>query len=162
MAIPSVIKRKTATTIQAQGQVESTSGINFNGDGSVETLNLRLTPSAISAQTSLSNSNSSLQLMVLDTSTSQLHKINRDVLIGDVFSTGMIMPFGGSSLPSGWVVCNGSSYAMALQPNLYGAIGLTYGGDQNAGTFNVPNMTTTTYVTTGTGTGTYISYMIKL
>lgn len=151
-----------STTIQAQGQVESTSGINFNGSGSVETLSLRLTSSAISEQTALSSSNSSLQLMVLDTSTSQLHKIDRDVLIGDVFSPGMIMPFGGAVLPSGWVVCNGTSYDMALQPRLYGVIGLTYGGNQNAGTFNVPNMTTSTYVTTGTNTGTYISYMIKL
>ena len=46
--------------------------------------------------------------------------------------------FFGSTLPSGWLWCDGSSYSTTAYPTLFAAIGYTYGG--GGGSFNVPDM----------------------
>ncbi len=53
---------------------------------------------------------------------------------------GTIMAFGGdfTSVPSGWLACNGASYSQATYPDLYNAIKKNWGG--NATNFNVPNL----------------------
>jgi microcystin-dependent protein len=51
--------------------------------------------------------------------------------------SGAIMPFAGSTAPSGWLSADGTSYSTTAYPNLFAAIGYTYGG--SGGSFNVPN-----------------------
>ncbi len=52
---------------------------------------------------------------------------------------GAMMDFAGTAAPSGWLLCDGSSYATASQPTLFAAIGYAWGGA--GANFNVPNMT---------------------
>lgn len=73
---------------------------------------------------------------------------------------GMITVFGGKVAPPGWLVCDGSSFATTTYSGLFSAIGYTYGGADSSA--QVPNMSTSTYVSTGTNTGTYLTYIIKL
>lgn len=73
---------------------------------------------------------------------------------------GMITVYAGSIAPPGWLVCDGSSFATTTYPALFSVIGYTYGSTNSAA--NVPNMSTSTYVSTGTATGTYLTYIIKL
>ena len=55
--------------------------------------------------------------------------------------TGTILPYAGSvSIPSGYLLADGSSYATTLHPALYQAIGLTYGAGGLPNTFRVPNL----------------------
>jgi len=42
------------------------------------------------------------------------------------------------NIPSGFLLCDGSSYLIADYPNLYSSIGITYGGNGTTN-FNVPN-----------------------
>jgi len=51
---------------------------------------------------------------------------------------GSIMMYGGSSAPSGWLLADGASYSTATYPDLFAAIGYTYGG--SGSTFNVPDL----------------------
>lgn len=53
---------------------------------------------------------------------------------------GTILPFAGaaSSVPSGWLLCDGASYDLNQYPALVGVIGTSYGGGANR--FNVPNL----------------------
>ncbi|HUW60710.1 MAG TPA: tail fiber protein [Candidatus Bathyarchaeia archaeon] len=51
---------------------------------------------------------------------------------------GTVMPFAGSSVPYGWLPCNGTSYAQADYPALFAAIGTTWGS--SGANFNVPNL----------------------
>lgn len=51
---------------------------------------------------------------------------------------GAIVAYAGSSAPSGWALCDGSSYATATYPNTFGVCGYTYGGA--GANFNVPNL----------------------
>jgi microcystin-dependent protein len=51
---------------------------------------------------------------------------------------GSIIAFGGSTPPSGWLLCDGSEYVVNLYPNLAAAIGTNFGG--GTGYFNVPDL----------------------
>jgi hypothetical protein len=69
---------------------------------------------------------------------------------GDQFPAGSIIIYAGTSIPSGWLLCDGSSYSIASYPNLYAAITSTYGGDLVS--FNVPNLSSNLVIGSG---GTY-------
>jgi len=67
--------------------------------------------------------------------------------------SGAMLDFAGTVAPSGWLLCDGSSYATASQPSLFAAIGYTWGG--SGPNFNVPNMTRRVGMGSGgVGTGT--------
>lgn len=51
---------------------------------------------------------------------------------------GIIKMFGGTAVPSGYVLCNGASYLTATYPSLFAAIGYTWGG--SGANFTVPNL----------------------
>lgn len=53
--------------------------------------------------------------------------------------TGEIKAFAGSSVPNGFLLCDGASYTVAAQPGLHAVIGDVYGGDGGTN-FNVPDL----------------------
>jgi len=54
------------------------------------------------------------------------------------FPPGMIMPFGGTVAPDGYLMCDGSSYLAENYPELFAQIGYYFGGSGDD--FNVPNL----------------------
>lgn len=52
--------------------------------------------------------------------------------------TASILPFGGSSVPTGWLICDGSSYLRASYSALFAAVGTAY-GTVDGTHFNVPD-----------------------
>lgn len=52
---------------------------------------------------------------------------------------GVMTPYGGSSAPSGYLLCDGTSYLRATYPNLFTAIGTVFGAVDGTH-FNVPDM----------------------
>lgn len=54
-------------------------------------------------------------------------------------------------IPGGWLVCDGSSCATSDYPNLFAAIGYTYGG--SGAYFNLPDLRGRTAIGSGTGAG---------
>lgn len=59
--------------------------------------------------------------------------------VGDVLPVGSIQMYAGSSAPSGWAFCDGSSYLRTDQPNLFAAIGTAY-GTVDGTHFSVPDL----------------------
>ena len=53
---------------------------------------------------------------------------------------GFIAPFGGGAVPSGWLLCDGSAQPRGAYPELFGAIGITWGAGNGTTTFNVPDL----------------------
>lgn len=51
--------------------------------------------------------------------------------------SGVMVPFAGKTVPDGWLLCNGAALAKASYPDLFTAIGYTWGGYGN--TFYLPN-----------------------
>lgn len=51
---------------------------------------------------------------------------------------GVVAPYGGSSAPTGWLICDGSSVSTATYANLFAVIGYTYGGAGSS--FTLPDL----------------------
>ena len=56
------------------------------------------------------------------------------------FLSGMIMPYGGSSAPSGWLLLYGQAVSRSTYSSLFSAIGTTYGVGDGSSTFNLPDL----------------------
>jgi len=54
-------------------------------------------------------------------------------------AVGVILPFGGSKAPPGWLLCDGSEFSTKDFPELHEVIGTNY-GSSGAGLFKVPDM----------------------
>ena len=52
---------------------------------------------------------------------------------------GSIMMWPSNTIPSGWALCNGSSYSRSEYAALFSVLGTTYGADDNS-TFKIPDM----------------------
>jgi len=145
-----------------QGPITSTYAVSFNGTADV-TLVTNVTRSLINDQTTTYTTTATQTLLVLNTATttSNVEKISKSSFLSDVYpiliQPGMIIPFSTStSIPSGFLVCNGQSTSTFLYPALYAIIGKNY-GNAGADTFRVPNMLTTTLISGST----YLTYLIK-
>lgn len=53
---------------------------------------------------------------------------------------GIISPFAGSVPPMGWMICNGAAVSRTTYPDLFTAIGTTYGAGDGTSTFNLPDL----------------------
>lgn len=53
---------------------------------------------------------------------------------------GIILPFGGSNVPDGYLLCNGANVSRTTYSRLFSAIGTTYGAGDGSNTFTLPNM----------------------
>lgn len=53
---------------------------------------------------------------------------------------GSIIPFSGTRVPNGFLVCNGSIVSRATYADLYNVIGTTYGAGDGSSTFGLPNL----------------------
>uniref|UniRef100_UPI003AAE95F3 phage tail protein n=1 Tax=Phascolarctobacterium succinatutens TaxID=626940 RepID=UPI003AAE95F3 len=54
--------------------------------------------------------------------------------------TGMIFAFAGSTIPSGFLLCDGSKVSRTTYKKLFAAIGTTYGEGDGSTTFTLPNL----------------------
>ena len=54
-------------------------------------------------------------------------------------NTGIVVPWGSNSIPSGFLLCDGQSVSQATYAALFAVIGITY-GDPGGGNFNVPDL----------------------
>jgi microcystin-dependent protein len=64
---------------------------------------------------------------------------------------GTIIQSAAINVPNGWLDCNGQSLVRAAQPNLFAAIGYTYGG--SGANFNLPDMRGRIGIGAGSGAG---------
>lgn len=55
-------------------------------------------------------------------------------------AVGSIVPYAGASVPTGWLLCDGTAYSRALYATLFAVVGTTYGSGDGATTFNVPDL----------------------
>ena len=54
--------------------------------------------------------------------------------------TGVVLPYAGSSVPTGFLLCNGQAVSRTDYLDLFGVIGTTYGEGDGSTTFNLPNL----------------------
>lgn len=70
---------------------------------------------------------------------------------------GTVLPYGGSSAPKGYLLCNGAKISRTTYADLFAVIGTTYGTGDGSTTFTLPNYSSARMVTSATigvkGTG---------
>lgn len=57
-----------------------------------------------------------------------------------VIPPGTIIHYAGSTVPSGWFICNGANVSRIYYADLFEAIGTTYGAGNGSTTFGLPNL----------------------
>lgn len=60
---------------------------------------------------------------------------------GSVIPTGMISAFSSTTLPAGWVLCDGSAVDRTIYAALFSVVGTTWGAGDGSTTFNLPSLT---------------------
>lgn len=63
-----------------------------------------------------------------------------DSLKASLLPTGSVVPFAGSTAPSGFLLCQGQAVSRSTYSALYAVLGNTYGAGDNSTTFNLPDM----------------------
>ena len=76
--------------------------------------------------------------------------ISETMLIDDPSPIGSIQAYGGSTAPTGWLMCDGSAVSRSTYAMLFSVIGTTYGEGDGSTTFNLPDLTGKVAVGSGT------------
>lgn len=66
---------------------------------------------------------------------------------------GLILPYAGSAIPSGWLECTGQAVSRTTYAALFAVTGTTFGTGDGSTTFNVPDLRGRTPIGVGTGSG---------
>jgi microcystin-dependent protein len=54
--------------------------------------------------------------------------------------TGSLVPFAGTTAPTGWLLCSNVAVSRSTYADLFGVVGTTYGAGDGTTTFNVPDL----------------------
>ena len=134
------------TTFSMQGDVSSEPVI-FTGQSALGTATFTTTISQnfISNKPAATDSLLSDQLLVYRTGSSDLLRMTKETLLRHVSTVpiGAIMPYAGTTVPDGYLLCDGSEVKTADYTALYGVIGYTYKAAtllQGAATFALPDL----------------------
>jgi len=118
----------SCTAFSLTGDVSSNT-INFNGQqpSGVSTFNTTITADLINAKVAVETTTANAQLLVNIPSVG-LRKITKTNFLSNagVMPAGIILPFAGTSVPNGFLLCDGSEQSISAYPALFAVIGYTY------------------------------------
>lgn len=142
----SAARLASPTVFSMQGDVSS-DNISFTGQSSLGTATFTTTISQnfISNKSAATDSLLSDQLLVYRTGSANLLRMTKETLLRHVATVpvGAIMPYAGTTVPDGYLLCDGSEVKTADYPELYGVIGYTYKSATlllGAATFALPDL----------------------
>lgn len=84
--------------------------------------------------------NGASSTVVAPTDSTYWSQLHTDTDLPDPIPTGVILTFGGSTVPEGFLLCNGAAISRTTYAKLFAAIGTLYGAGDGATTFNLPDM----------------------
>ncbi len=58
----------------------------------------------------------------------------------EIFPAGIVLAFGGTSIPAGYLLCDGRAVSRTQYARLFNAIGTSYGEGDGLTSFNLPNL----------------------
>jgi microcystin-dependent protein len=153
----SISKRATAGTMQnVTSTVTSIPSVLSNASG------VGLILGSGQTQVYVANSNNNVvttitQAGTLNTSNIQTGGTTRldssGVLQNISNMVGLVLPFAGSSAPTGWLFCQGQAVSRTTYSALFTVIGSTYGVGDGSTTFNLPDLKGRVAVGAGSNTG---------
>ena len=69
----------------------------------------------------------------------RLREFKNKLPVFESWPAGVIIPFAGTSVPTGYLLCNGAAVSRTSYANLFAAIGTLYGAGDGSTTFNLPD-----------------------
>lgn len=138
------VKLSSATNFSLTGDVSSNT-IAFNGDnGGVATFTTSLSSDVITTKPEVFDSLTTDELIVNRIGLG-LRKLSKTTFFSNVATipVGTIMPFAGTVIPNGYLLCDGAEIQISLYPALYAVIGNTYKGPEayiGLATFRLPDL----------------------
>lgn len=145
----------STTSFTITGDMTSTAPVTFDGQtgGLTKTFNVTLDTSLFTGKDSYTdNISGSEEVLIRKTAleSGDTQSINTfyTTTVADIaatvptFAVGMVMPYAGTTAPTGWRMCNGDAISVAdtnYEP-LYLVIGFTYGGSLGSGYFYLPDL----------------------
>lgn len=76
-----------------------------------------------------------------------------DALLATIIPTGIQLPYGGASPPTGFLLCDGSNVSRTTYSALFSVVGTTYGAGDGSTTFTLPDKRGRGSIGSGTGSG---------
>ena len=80
-------------------------------------------------------------------------KMEFSVIRKAIMPVGSIIPYSGSSAPTGWELCDGGTNNRTTDADLFAVCGTSFGAGNGTTTFNRPDLRGRTIIGTGTGSG---------
>jgi microcystin-dependent protein len=136
----------SATDFSLTGDVNSTNTISFNGQqvGGTAIFTTELSSDVISAKTALFDFVDTDEMLVNRPLTG-LRKITKTTFLSKVATVpiGSLVSFAGTTLPNGYLLCDGAEILISSYPELFSALGTTYNGSEplvGIATFRLPDL----------------------
>ncbi len=72
----------------------------------------------------------------------ELHDSTEEVAatVTVIIPTGVILPYGGSAAPTGYLMCDGTAISRSTYPALFAVLATTFGVGDGSATFNLPDL----------------------
>lgn len=147
-AAGSANKLTSGTTFRITGDV-SADDIVFDGQtgGTTKIFNTSISNAIISSKDLTTTTQIDDEILINRTSGNQgLYRTSRRTLLDavPVNPPGVILPYGGTTAPTGWLLCDGEQYRISEYTALFQAIGYNFGArtlpDLATGFFKVPDL----------------------
>lgn len=141
------VRLLASTEFSMTGDIATTSPLSFDGQtgGTTKVFNTQITPTFIESKDELTNVSNNDYMLIWRSGTSGLRKISRPTFFNEVATVpvGTMFAFAGASVPTGYLLCDGSEKQRVKYPELFDIIGFTYGDPSTLlglGTFRIPDL----------------------
>jgi microcystin-dependent protein len=151
----SAAKLNSTTSFSITGDVSTSSAVTFDGQtgGLTKTFTVSLNDTFFTGKDDYTDNVSGTEEILIrktTTETGDVQDINRFYVttVQDITSTiptfaiGMVMPYAGTTAPSGWRLCNGDAISISSSDYapLFTVLSFSYGGSLGSGVFNLPDL----------------------
>jgi microcystin-dependent protein len=120
--------------------------VSFTGQSTFGTaiFNTTLSQNFISNKDPVTDSLATDQMLIYRVGNANLSRMTKDVFLKHVATVpvGVIFPFAGNVVPTGYLLCDGSSVLRSTYSVLFDVIGIIYGEGDGHTTFHLPNLMT--------------------
>lgn len=123
-------EEETPLTIQT-GKVKTVNGVEPDGTGNISIEVPQLT---IATQEEAEAGTDNTKFMTPLRTKQAINALMNAIPVG------IILPFAGSTIPSGFLACNGAAVSRTTYSELFSVISTTYGSGDESTTFNLPNL----------------------
>ena len=124
--------------------VLATGALGFKYKDQVQAMGMRFTAPAVTGKINVFNPE--VGEIIYDSSVAKFYGFDQNSNWVDLSNQGQTIPagvisaFGGTTAPNGYLICDGSAVSRTTYPDLFAAIGTSFGAGDGSTTFNLPDL----------------------